>query len=56
MCPNCFPSLQGIAPGYIVALFICILFFVTAVGAMFFASRSGYLDDLEDTKYRMLED
>lgn len=56
MCPNCFPALSGIAPGYILAFVICVLFFIVAVGAMFFASRSGHLENLEDTKYRMLED
>lgn len=56
MCPNCYPSTSALAPGYIIALVICGLFFVVAVGAMFMASRSGRLEDLEDTKYRMLED
>jgi hypothetical protein len=56
MCPNCFPALQSLAPGYILALVICALFFVVAVGAMFVASRTGHLDNLEDVKYRMLDD
>ncbi len=56
MCPNCFPSVEGLAPGYILALLICGLFFAVAVGAMFIASRSGHLDNLEDSKYRMLDD
>ncbi len=56
MCPNCFPALSALSPGYIIALLICALFFVGAVGAMFIASRSGRLEALEDTKYRMLDD
>jgi hypothetical protein len=56
MCPNCFPALDSIAPGYILALLVCALFFVLAVGGMFIASRTGKLDNLEDTKYRMLLD
>lgn len=56
MCPNCFPSLQSLAPGYVLALAICALFFAVALGAMFVASRTGRLEDLEDSKYRMLED
>ncbi len=57
MCANCQPGggVSGLT-GLIMALVICALFFVVAVGAMYMASRSGSLDDLEDTKYRMLED
>lgn len=55
MCPNCFPAL-GLSAGWVIAFFVCILFFVTAVGAMMVASRSGYLDNLDEAKYRMLED
>jgi hypothetical protein len=56
LCPNCFPSTQALAPGYIIALVICGLFFVVAIGAMVMASRSGHLENLEETKYRMLDD
>jgi len=56
MCPNCFPAAGTIPQGLIYALFICVLFFVVAVAAMFIASRNGQLDDLEEAKYRMLED
>lgn len=56
MCENCFPATSALAPGYILALLICALFFVVAVGAMFVASRTGHLESLEDAKYRMLDD
>jgi nitrogen fixation-related uncharacterized protein len=56
MCPNCFPAAGTIPQGLIYALFICVLFFVVAVVAMFVASRNGQLDDLEESKYRMLDD
>jgi len=56
MCPNCFPASGSLATGFIIALIICGLFFAVAVGAMFLASRTGYLENLEDTKYRMLDD
>ena len=57
MCPNCFPSNQAfIDPGYIIAFFICILFFVVAAGAMWLAGRSGHMSNLEESKYSMLED
>lgn len=55
MCPNCYPTL-GISPGYIIAFFICILFFGAAALAMFLAGRSGHMSNLEETKYSMLED
>ena len=54
MCPSCLSG--GIGPGYIAAFAICILFFVIAVGAMFWASRTGRLEDLEDAKFKMMED
>jgi nitrogen fixation-related uncharacterized protein len=54
MCPSCLSG--GIGPGYLAAFAICILFFLIAAGAMLWASRSGQLDGLEDTKYRMLEE
>lgn len=54
-CPNCFPAM-GLSSGWILALFICALFFLAAVAAMAVASKTGYLDNLEDTKFSMLED
>lgn len=56
MCPNCFPSSQALAPGYMIALTICGLFFIIAVAAMMWASGSGRLENLEETKFRMLDD
>lgn len=52
MCPSCLSG--DIGPGYIAAFAICLLFFLVAFGCMFWASRNGKLDDLEDSKYRML--
>lgn len=54
MCPSCLSG--GIGPGYIAAFAICVLFFLLAFGAMFLASRNGKLDDLEESKFRMLQD
>ena len=54
MCPSCLSG--GIGPGYIAAFAICILFFLLAFAAMLWASRNGKLEDLEDTKFRMLHD
>lgn len=38
------------------AFAICILFFVIAGGVMLWASKTGHLDNLEESKYKMLED
>jgi nitrogen fixation-related uncharacterized protein len=54
MCPACLSN--GIGPGYIAAFAICLLFFVVAGAVMLWASKNGRLDDLEDTKFRMLDE
>ncbi len=54
MCPSCLSG--GIGPGYIAAFIICVLFFTAAAGSLWWASRNGRLDDLEDSKYAMLKD
>lgn len=54
MCPSCLSG--GIGPGYIAAFIICALFFLVGAGALFWASRTGQLDGLEQTKYKMLQD
>lgn len=54
MCPSCLSGALG--PGYIAAFAICVLFFLIAMGVMFWASKSGRLSGLEETKYKMLQD
>lgn len=54
MCPSCLSG--GLGAGYIAAFAICILFFVLGAGCLLWASRNNRLDDLEETKYRMLQD
>lgn len=54
ICPSCLSG--GIGPGYIMAFIICGLFFVLAFGTLFWASRDGRLESLEDTKFAMLRD
>lgn len=54
MCPSCLSG--GIGPGYIMAFVICAVFFLVAAGVLFWSSRNGRLDGLEDTKYAMLRD
>ncbi len=54
ICPSCLSG--GLGAGYIVAFAICALFFIVAFVALLWASRSGRLDNLEDTKFNMLKD
>jgi nitrogen fixation-related uncharacterized protein len=54
MCPSCLSG--GIGPGYLAAFAICILFFLLAFVGMFWASRNGKLENLEESKFRMLHD
>ncbi len=54
MCPSCLSG--DIGPGYVAAFAICVLFFLIAAGAMWWANNSGQLDGLEDTKFKMLQD
>jgi len=54
MCPSCLSG--GIGAGYLAAFSVCVLFFIIAIGAMFWASKSGKLDGLEESKFRMLEE
>lgn len=56
MCPNCILNQAGLAPGVYVAYGICFLFFVVALAAMWWAFRNGEFDDMESTKFDMLDD
>ena len=53
MCPSCLSG--GIGPGYIAAFIICGLFFILGGIAMFWASKTGRLENLDQAKYKMLE-
>lgn len=55
MCPNCYPTM-GMSAGYIVAFFVCILFFGVGLGAMILAHKTGRLTGLEETKHTMMQD
>lgn len=54
ICPSCISG--GIGPGYIMAFTICGLFFICAAAVLIWASKDGRLEDLESTKYSMLQD
>lgn len=54
MCPSCLSG--GIGAGYIAAFAICALFFLIGGGALLWSSASGRLENLEESKFKMLED
>lgn len=56
MCPNCILNQAGLATGVYVAYGICLLFFVVALVAMWWALRNGEFDDMEGSKFDMLDD
>ena len=56
MCPNCILNQVGLAPGVYVAFAVCAIFFVAAVAAMWWAFRNGEFEDIESSKFDMLDD
>lgn len=56
MCPNCILNQAGLAPGVYVAYGICFLFFVVALAAMWWAFSNGEFEDMEGSKFDMLDD
>lgn len=56
MCPNCVLNQVGLQSGIYVAFFICGVFFFAALGAMWFAFKNGDFDDMEGSKFDMLDD
>ncbi len=56
MCPNCILNQASLASGMYIAFGICALFFVVGVAAMYWAFRNGEFENMEDTKFEMLDD
>jgi len=56
MCPNCILNQAGLVSGVYVAYGICMLFFVISLVAMWWAFRNGEFEDMESTKFDMLDD
>ncbi len=56
MCPNCILNQAGLSAGVYVAYGICMVFFVVALAAMWWAFRNGEFDDMESSKFDMLDD
>ncbi len=56
MCPNCILNQAGLASGVYVAYFVCLVFFVMALLAMRWAFKNGEFDDMEGSKFDMMDD
>jgi cbb3-type cytochrome oxidase maturation protein len=56
MCPNCILNQAGLQTGVYVAFGVCLLFFIAAVVAMGWAFKSGEFEDIEGSKFEMLDD
>jgi len=56
MCPNCILNQASLASGIYIAFGICALFFVVGGAAMYWAFRNGEFENMEDSKFEMLDD
>ena len=56
MCPNCILNQAGLSSGVYVAYSICLIFFIVALLAMRWAFKNGEFDDMEASKFDMLDD
>lgn len=56
MCPNCVLNQAPLDTGLYVAFGICVVFFIIAVIAMWWAVGNGEFEDIESTKFDMLDD
>jgi cbb3-type cytochrome oxidase maturation protein len=56
MCPNCILNQAGLASGVYVAYAVCLIFFVVALLAMRWALKNGEFEDMEGSKFEMMDD
>ncbi len=56
MCPNCILNQASLDGGLYVAFGICGIFFVVAIVGILWAFRNGEFEDLEGTKFDMMDD
>jgi nitrogen fixation-related uncharacterized protein len=56
MCPNCILNQAGLSSGLWVAFGVCGVFFVVALAAIIWAFRNGEFENMEDSKFEMLDD
>ncbi|MDR3612281.1 MAG: cbb3-type cytochrome oxidase assembly protein [Candidatus Obscuribacterales bacterium] len=56
MCPNCILNQASMEGGLYVAFGVCGIFFVVALAAILWAFKNGEFEDLESTKFDMMDD
>ena len=56
MCPNCILNQAGLQTGVYIAFGICFIFFLAALAAMSWAFKNGEFEDIEGSKFDMLDD
>ncbi len=56
MCPNCILNQASLDGGLYVAFGICGLFFVVAIVGILWAFKNGEFEDMEGTKFEMMDD
>ncbi len=56
MCPNCILNQASLQGGMYVAFGVCGIFFVVAMVAILWAFKNGEFEDMEGTKFDMMDD
>lgn len=56
MCPNCILNQANPGGGIYVAFGVCLIFFLVALAAIFWAFRNGEFTDMEEAKFDMMDD
>ncbi|MBY0545982.1 MAG: cbb3-type cytochrome oxidase assembly protein CcoS [Candidatus Obscuribacterales bacterium] len=56
MCPNCILNQAGLSSGVYVAYAVCLIFFIVALLAMRWAFANGEFEDMEGSKFDMMDD
>ncbi|MBI2809861.1 MAG: cbb3-type cytochrome oxidase assembly protein CcoS [Candidatus Melainabacteria bacterium] len=56
MCPNCILNQAAMQGGMYVAFGICGLFFVVGIVGILWAFKNGDFEDIESTKFDMMDD
>ncbi|HEY9755692.1 MAG TPA: cbb3-type cytochrome oxidase assembly protein [Oculatellaceae cyanobacterium] len=56
MCPNCILNQASLDGGLYIAFGVCIVFFVVAIVGILWAFKNGEFEDMESTKFDMMDD
>ena len=56
MCPNCILNQASLDTGLYIAFGVCAVFFVLGIVAMWWAFGNGEFEDIESSKFDMLDD